>query len=304
MSRPSSSPAPLASPATFDAAVRSGAARLARVAGLAARREAERLAADAAGISRARLLAESREPMPSSARRAFEIAIARRAAGEPLAYVLGRAPFLDFDVAVGPAVLIPRPETELLAEWAIEAARRRAAADGGLRVLDVGTGSGVLAIAAARAFPPARVWATDSSPGALAVAEGNARAHGVAERVAFAVADLWPPAPAPAPFDVIVANLPYVGTDELADVAPDVLAWEPHGALFAGPDGLALFRQLARGVREHLAPGGAVGLEVGWRQAEAVAGLLAAALSEHAIDVLNDDAGIARFIVAVPSAGR
>ena len=284
---------------TFGAAVEAGRAAVAGVAGASARLEAERLAAGAARISRARLLAELRAPMPPAAREAFAHAVARRAAGEPLAYVLGRAPFLDFEVAVGPAALIPRPETERLAEWAIERARRREVdGPGPARVLDVGTGSGVLALAVARACPGARVTATDLSPGAAAIAAANARALGVAGQVDVRVADLWPPCEHP--FDVVVANLQYVGTGEMADVAPDVLAWEPHGALFAGRDGLALLWRLAAGVAERLAPGGSVGLEVGWRQADEVAARLAAALPTHDVASRPDDRGIARFVVAEP----
>lgn len=289
---------------SYGQALALGADRLVDVAGASARFEAEQLAAAAAGLSRARLLADLRAPMPDSERAAFEGGVARRAAGEPIAYVLRRAPFLDFDVRVDPAVLIPRPETELLAEWAIDHLRRRGAAGGGLRVLDIGTGSGVLAIAVARACPSAAIWATDVSPSALAVAAGNARALGVAVRVTFVRADLWPPAPAPAAFDLVVANLPYVGTGELAEVADDVLAWEPHGALFAGPDGLALLRRFAAGIGGRLAKGGAAGLEVGWRQAPAVAGLMAEALPGHAVSTRPDEAGIDRFVVAEPAAAR
>jgi len=275
------------------------AERLGTVAGSAARLEAELLAAQAAGVSRAGLLAQVRAPMAPQARAAFKAAVGRREAGEPLAYVLGRAPFLDFEVRVTPAVLVPRPETELLAEWAIGQVRRNASGGSPLTVLDVGTGSGVLAIAIARACPAALVVGTDTSGAALAIATDNARAHGLAARVALLQADLWPPGPTA--FDIVVANLPYVATDELADVAPDVLAWEPHAALFAGRDGLALLARFAAGITARLGAGGAVGLEVGWRQAAAVERMLIAALPDHAVTSLPDDAGIQRLVVATPS---
>lgn len=240
------------------------------------------------GVDHAALLGRLRDPIDADAHRALAALVDRVAAGEPLAYVLGEQPFLDFSVAVTPAVLIPRPETEGLAEWAIRWARARAQAGTPVRrVLDVGTGSGVLAIALARACPDASVVATDLSPDALAVASANARRLDCAERIAFVLADLWPSEPV-APFDLVLANLPYIGLDEVDDVGPTVLGHEPHQALFAGHDGLDLLRRLLAALPARLAPGGAAILEIGWRQGPRVLALAEAPFPRAVITLGRD----------------
>lgn len=247
------------------------------------------------GLDAAGVLARRHDPLDPAHRAAFDAAVRRVAQGEPLAYVLGEQPFLDFTLTVTPDVLIPRPETEELALWAIAwAARRRSAAGRPLRAADVGTGSGALAIALARALPDALVAGVDVSAKALAVAAANAARLGCAGRAAFVAGDLL--APFTGSFDLVVANLPYVGTDEVDDVDPAVLAHEPYTALFAGPDGLDLLRRLIADLPAHLAPGGAAALEIGWRQGERVVALAAAAFPRGAIALRKDAYGRPRLV--------
>lgn len=267
---------------------------------------ARTLLADQLGWTSAALLGALGEPLPAPERAAFEARVARVAAGEPLAYVVGHQPFLDVSLRVDRRVLVPRPETEELAEWALGWARQRAAERRPVaRALDVGTGSGALAIAIARGCPDAVVVATDIDAAALDVARGNADRLGVASRVRCVVADLVVPlggdaaagADLDGPFDLVVANLPYVGTDERGEVAASVLAHEPAQALFAGRDGLALLRRALPLLPPRLAPGAAVGLEIGWRQGEAVAALAVEALPGARVAVRRDRSERPRFVI-------
>ncbi|MEO8084076.1 MAG: peptide chain release factor N(5)-glutamine methyltransferase, partial [Ardenticatenales bacterium] len=261
------------------------------------------LAGHALALTPDAVLARLRDPFPAAARAAFDASVRRVADGEPLAYVLGDQPFLDFALTVTPDVLIPRPETEALALWAIKwaiewANARRAATAAPLRAADVGTGSGALAIALARALPDGMIVAGDVSPAALAVAADNADRLCGAGRVAFVEGDLFAPfnGSLQGPFDLIVANLPYVGTDEIGDVAPSVLAFEPHGALFAGADGLDLLRRLIADLPGRLVPGGAAALEIGWRQGERVLALAADAFPSAIVTLRDDPFGRPRFV--------
>lgn len=278
-------PAP---PATLASALR--AAQSALAPSPSARADAEALVGAATGLNQTQLLARLREPLPEPAARQLATLVVRRAAGEPLAYVLGQAYFCDLSLTVSPAVLIPRPETELLAEWAIAWAGRHPEAR---TALDIGTGSGALALALASRLPRLKLVATDISSAALAVARGNAARLALSDRARFVEADLLPQAPER--FDLIVANLPYVGTDD-PDLAAEVRAWEPAIALFAGPDGLALLRRLFALLPGRLAPGGAVGLEIGWRQGAAVLELARSAFPDAKVRLLPDLAGLDRLV--------
>jgi release factor glutamine methyltransferase len=257
------------------------------------RLDAEILLAHALDVRRTDVLARLSERLPSDAARRFEHLVARRAAGEPTAYLTGFAPFYDLDLEVSPAVLVPRPETESLVDWALRSLGRRWP---GAVVLDVGTGSGAIALALARHSPVSLdLHATDASAAALALARRNARRVGLDGVVRFHQADLLPAAPAR--FDLVVANLPYVA-DEDPDLAADVCRWEPPEALFGGSDGLAEIRRLLDVLPSRLAHGAGVGLEVGAGQAAAVARLLGAALPGAALSVHVDLAGHQRVVAA------
>jgi release factor glutamine methyltransferase len=255
-----------------------------------ARLDAELLLADTLGLSRAGLLARGREPLAPAAGPAFEEHIARRAAGEPVAYIVGSAEFYGLHLVVTPDVLIPRPETELLAEWAVHWAQERS---GPIRVLDAGTGSGALALAVAAHVPTSSVVAVDISDAALMVAAVNVAHHGLAEMVTLVMADLLPPGDEP--FDLVMANLPYVAEDD-HDLEASVRRYEPHVALFAGHDGLSVIRRLLVSLPGRLAPDGAVGLEIGWRQGAAVSALAGAAFPDAHVAVHQDLAGLDRWV--------
>lgn len=251
------------------------------------------------GCTRARLLADAREPLAPAPRRRFDRLVARRASGEPLAHLVRSAGFLDLDLLVNPSVLVPRADTEILALWAIARAR---AAPPAPRVLDVGTGSGALAIAVAAAVPRAHVHGSDNSRSALAVARANARRMQVADRVRFHLADLLPSRPAR--FDVVMANLPYVGECEREEVDPEVLRFEPVGAVLAGPEGTEAIRRLLHRLPGRLASDGALGMEIGWRQGAAVSRLASDAFPGAEVTVLPDLAGRDRVVTVELVPGR
>jgi release factor glutamine methyltransferase len=259
------------------------------------RLDAELLLAEATGWDRARLAADPEAEIPPPAARRFGEMVRRRLRREPVAYIIGRRGFRHLEFAVDPRVLIPRPETELLVELALELQPRR--------VLDVGTGSGAIALAIASELPGCEVVACDTSSSALEVARANAERLGLAGRVELVEGTL--PGGA-GEFDLIVANLPYVSEAEWGDLEPEVTEWEPREALLAGPDGLAAIRSLlsdrlrvssriAR-VNTKSAEGRTVALEVGDGQAEGVAGLMREAGYE-AIEMRRDLAGIERVVV-------
>ncbi len=228
------------------------------------------------GISRAALTLAADREIDANTWTALEADVARLAAGEPLAYVLGEWSFWDFDLTVSPAVLIPRPETETLVEAAL------ARATPGARVLDLGTGSGAIAIALARA-QTLDVMAVDSSEEALKIARQNAERLRVAVR--FAQSDWF--AQVPGRFDLIVANPPYVAA---ADPHLPALRYEPATALVSGPEGLDDLQRIVAGAGQHLKPGGWLLVEHGYDQQAAVADLFAAAGFE-AIECLQDLGG-------------
>lgn len=203
--------------------------------------------------------------------RRFQRLVARRAAGEPVAYLVGHRGFWTLDLRVTPATLIPRPETELLVEQALE--RLAPAAD--VRVADLGTGSGAIALAIAAERPRARVVATDRSEAALAVARGNAAANGLDGRVGFRQGDWFAPL-AGERFDLVASNPPYIAEGD-PHLGQGDLRHEPPSALSSGADGLDAIRILAAGAPSHLVPGGWLLLEHGFDQGPAVRALLDAA---------------------------
>lgn len=235
-----------------------------------ARLEAQILAAHALGVNRAWLVAHGRDRLTGAQAEAIAALIARRMAGEPVAYILGRREFYGLEFSVTPDVLIPRPETETL----VEAALARLDDHRPWRVLDLGTGSGVIALTLAHHRPRAEITAVDRCPAALALARRNALALGL-ERVRLTQAD-WYPEGSVINFDMIVANPPYVAEGD-PHLAQGDLRFEPRHALAAGPDGLDAIRAIVAHAPCYLRPGGWLLLEHGYDQAAACRALLTAA---------------------------
>ena len=236
-------------------------------AGCDAPRESEILVSALAGVPRSRLFLE-RDREAGDLSGTLRSWIARRAGGEPVQYILGAWEFYGREFLVTRDTLIPRPETEGLVERVIGALRRRGREDGLL--LDVGTGSGAIAVTLAAELPRARVVAVDLSAGALRVAGENARRHGVAGRVFLLRGDAYSALKNGNRFDVVVSNPPYLTEGEWDSLPAEVRNFEPPGALLAGADGLAVLRGLAAGAGEHLVPDGELWCEIGETQGEAV----------------------------------
>ena len=249
--------------------------------------DADVLARHVLGWDRASLLARGRDPATDEFIRRFDVAIARRAAREPVALITGIREFWGLEFEVTRDVLIPRPETELIVETSLAVLAETPA-----RIADVGTGSGCLAVALAIEFPRAGIVAGDASEPALRVARRNAIRHGVEPRISFIRSDLLEALPGP--FDLIVSNPPYV--PEREPLPPDVANYEPPGALFAGPDGLAVLRVLIPAALGCLAPGGTFIVEFGFGQADAVQALARAAGWRH-VELRKDLQGIPRVAV-------
>ena len=250
----------------------------------APRLDAELLLAEATGRDRARLAADPDAGVEADAARRFGAMVRRRVAREPVAYILGRKGFRRLELAVDARVLIPRPETELLVEVAVELAPRR--------VLDVGTGSGAVALAVADELERAEVVASDTSLEALAVAKANRDRLGLGERVRL-VEGSYPAEPG---FDLVLANLPYVGDGEWAGLAPEIARFEPRGALVAGPTGLEAIDALLGAVATGALRTRAVALEVGAGQAATVAELLRR-VGFELVETRRDLAGIERVVL-------
>jgi release factor glutamine methyltransferase len=220
---------------------------------------AEVLLAQVLGLSRAQLLSRLEQPFPLQRRPALDRLIERAAEGEPLAYLTGRREFCGLDFEVDARVLVPRPETEQLVELGLEFLAQTPAGPQGGRVLDVGTGSGILAVTLAVKCPAARLVASDLSAGALAVARSNAARHGVAGRIRFVQSDLLS-AFSPQACDLLLANLPYIPSADLRNLA--VFKHEPTLALDGGPDGLELVGRLLAEAPRVMAAGGRLLLEI------------------------------------------
>jgi release factor glutamine methyltransferase len=259
---------------TIALALRAAASRLASVAGIdagEARAEAETLLAHALDVGRSWLFAHADDRLPAAVEARFDALVAARTAGTPVAHLTGRRGFWRFDLAVSPATLIPRPETERLVELALE----RLPTDRPLRLLDLGTGTGAIALALAAERPRATVVAVERSDAAAAVARHNASTLGLAARVDVREGAWFAPV-AGERFDLIASNPPYIEDDDPHLAAGD-LRFEPRSALASGADGLDDLRAIASAAPAHLAPGGWLLLEHGWRQGEAVRTLLRAA---------------------------
>jgi len=257
-----------------------------------ANRDAELLLLHTLQISRATLIAHPRDELSASRRTAYEDNIARRLRHEPIQYITGHQEFYGLDFQVTPAVLIPRPETEHLVETVLQ----RLPANYPLKIADVGTGSGAIAIALAAHLPEAAITALDISPEALAIATTNARVHNLAGRIRFLQSDLLSALDQePETFDAIVSNPPYVAEADRDTLHPQVRKYEPATALFAGETGLDIYRRLIPQAYSALKPNGLLALEIGHNQQAAIAALLHA---WHNLSFIKDLQQIPRVAVA------
>ena len=260
------------------------------------RADAEILLAHTLGSERITLYAHHDQPLNPDELRRFKAFIKRRAAREPVAYIVGRKGFWSLELAVTPDVLIPRPETECLVERALEFLPRDAAA-GTLRVLELGTGSGAIVLALAQERPTHRFYALDRSTAALVVARRNARRAGLQGRVHFWAAN-WCDAfrPGPPLFDLIVSNPPYVRAADIAGLQPEIGRFEPPRALDGGPDGLRELGRIIRQAPPFLNAGGRLLLEIGWDQAKALRVLAADCGPYREATVFQDYSGLDRVL--------
>ena len=257
---------------------------------------AELLLMHVVGASRAWLYAHADDPLDAGAAERYGELIRRRSAGTPTQYLTGHQEFWGLEFEVTPDVLIPRPETEHVMEVAIGRLGKERSREP-LRVADVGTGSGCLAVALARELPAARIFATDVSPRALAVARRNAARHGVAERIAFVESDLLA-AFLPRSLDLVVSNPPYIGRKEAASLPREVREHEPAEALFGGEEGMEAYPTLIAEAAERLIASGVLVVELGYEVSERVEALLDTA-DWRDIAITNDLAGIPRVLSAV-----
>lgn len=259
------------------------------------------------GWDRGQLIVRRHEACPAGFAATFDALVRRRERREPTGYIIGRREFWGLDIEVGPGVLVPRPETELLVEETLSRFSPEGGAPGAapapasatraprLRVVDVGTGSGCVAVALARWLPHADVVAVDASMEALDVARRNAARHDVGGRVRFVKADLL--AGVAGPFDAVVSNPPYVPAADIAGLQPEVRDYEPRQALSGGVDGLDAIRRLVPEAASVLREGGWLLVEFGFGQADAVRAIIAAEPRLDLVDVRPDLAGIPRVAV-------
>jgi release factor glutamine methyltransferase len=260
-------------------------------------REAELLMEEALGVDRAHLYLDGATEIPAQALAKLEAWLVRRCAREPLAYIIGEQEFWSLSFQVTPAVLIPRPETELLVEAALGVAAAAAKPFRG-PLLDVGTGSGAIAVALAKELPEAIIYAVDRSPAALMVAQGNAIRHGVVDRVRLLASDLLDGLRPGLMFPLVVSNPPYVAHDILAGLQPEVRDFEPRLALDGGEEGMVVIHRFPALLQAALAPGGWFFMEIGADQQEAVLDLFGATPFLEQIEVRPDFAGLPRILQA------
>jgi release factor glutamine methyltransferase len=260
-----------------------------------ARRDAETLLLHLLKKDRAWLFTHADEPLPPDLQAALATLVSRRAAHEPLQYLTGVQEFYGLSLRVTPATLIPRPETEHLVEavldWAGKLAPNQQA---GLKIVDVGTGTGAIAIALTANLPQASVAACDLSLAALAIAKENAASLGFGDRITFSRSDLLAVYGGDT-FDAIVSNPPYIPVGDSPGMQPEVRDFEPHSALFAGDDGLEVYRRLIPQAHAALRPGGLLAMEFGFGQRDALAALLQ---DWKDVQFIDDYAGIPRVVLA------
>ncbi len=255
------------------------------------RMNAETLLMFTLGCDRAYLYAHPERKLTAAELARYEDAIHQRASGKPAQYITGHQEFWGLDLLVSPAVLIPRPETEHVVETALELARAWPRP----RIVDVGTGSGCIALALARELPQAEVWAVDISAEALEIARANAARLQLEKRVSFREGDLLSGFPRGEGFDLVVSNPPYVSEAEPEKTQREVREFEPKVAVFAGPDGLSVYQRLVPQAREVLRDGGWLVVEIGYSIEDQVRALLA---GWSAVRVTQDLQGIPRVVAA------
>jgi release factor glutamine methyltransferase len=263
-----------------------------------ARLQAELLLAFVLEVTREGLYVDFAEPVTGETPGRLETLVRRRIDGEPLQHILGRQEFWSIPFRVGPQVLIPRPETELLVEEALKLLAGATPARPS-RVLDLGSGSGAIAVALAREVPSVSVVASDLSPEAMVLARENAREMGVLDRVCFVVADLFSAFRSGRPdgcFDFILSNPPYIPRPELERLSREVADFEPRLALDGGEDGLDLYRRLLSEAGAYVKPGGWILVEVGQGQAGTVAAMMEGMAGFGRPEILPDLAGIDRVV--------
>ena len=278
-------------------AIAEGAARLRTYQVDDERRTAGLLLCHTLGIDRTQLLTRSEEQTTDSDYQSYLQLVARRAAGEPLQYITGHQEFYGLYFTVNPDVLIPRPETEFLVDRVIKLASGPSKAPNPL-IVDIGTGSGCIAIALAVHLPQARLIATDISSAALDVARANADRHGVSNRIQFIEGDALEPLARlglESEVDVLASNPPYVEEANSQLVQREVREWEPHTALFAGADGLDFYRRLLEDAPIYLKPDACVILEIGFSQLDPISSILGGGRLEL-VDTTADLQGIPRTI--------
>src|SRR5262245_17567907 len=260
--------------------------------------DAEELLSRLLGVGRGELRARAGEAFPGAHAKRLDAQLERRLAGEPVQYITGRAAFRSLDLMVDRRVLVPRPETEWLVEAVLEYLSALADASRAPRVLDLGTGSGCIALAIAHEHPRAEVVATDASADALDVARANAGALGLGPRVAFVHGEWLGVLASDERFDVIVSNPPYIAAHEARELPRDVHDWEPASALFSGEQGLDALREIVDDAPRHLRAGGLLALELADARAAEVAGWLAGARDWRGVELRDDLAGRPRVLLA------
>jgi release factor glutamine methyltransferase len=266
-----------------------------RAAGVkSARREAEWLLTAILKTDRANLFLMREQRLQNDEQAKLEAFLARRINHEPLQYILGNCEFYGFDFAVSPAVLIPRPETELLVEKVVELASSLEAP----RIIDLGTGSGCIAVSLAKLIPKAQLVATDISAAAIAVARSNAQRHQVSERIEFRLADMTQPIGLidSENFDIVVSNPPYVLESEKSALQPEVNDWEPAAALYVEDNGLKFYRCIIDYSKQHLRAGGWVACEMASQRSTIIEKLFREADFRH-VQIIQDLAGFERHVI-------
>lgn len=263
--------------------------------------DAEILLGHVLGAAREQLVIAANAPLDDADAWAYENLLLRRLEREPTAYITGKREFWSLDFHVTPDVLIPRPETELLVEIVLTLAKQSPPAP---RIVDLGTGSGAVAVALASELTSAEIIATDVSAEALAVAARNAVRNDLAGRIRFVQGDLFAALEPEQRVDLIVSNPPYIRRSDIDTLEPEVSRWEPRGALDGGWDGLDYYRRIAAQAFRYLAPNGALAVEIGAGMGQAVAALFQDAAECAGVNVYNDYCCIERVVVARQAAAR